>query len=134
MKYRKPTVLNWVTFALIGAMGLLVYVGVYLWPVYSTRSHVKGILLDQVPAFYKANLRGGEVAAVMIEEIKTNIRTELKKAGVNEKTAKIILRRDPKEIELEVRFKVQARFPWPDKTFEFNLAPKVVSDAARIDW
>ena len=41
---------------------------------------------------------------------------------------------NPKEIQLEVHFKAKAHFPWPDKTYEFNLAPRVVSDATRVDW
>lgn len=134
MKYRKPSSINWVSFLILAIIGILVYAGVYLWPVYSTRSRAKGILLDQVPMLYKANLRPDEVARVMMEDIERIIRIELTKAGINEKGVKIYMRRNPKEIQLEARFKARARFPWPDKTFEFDLAPKVVSDATRIDW
>jgi hypothetical protein len=134
VKYRKPHTLNWVSFMLLGLVGLFVYLAIYLWPVYSTRSRVRGILLDHVPMLYKANLRPTEVTQVMLEDIKTSIRAEIQKAGINEKTVKIYLRHNPKEIELEVRFKARAHFPWPDKTFEFDLAPKVVSDATRVDW
>lgn len=134
MKYRKPRTINWVTFLLVGVAGLFVYVIIYLWPVYSVHSRVKGILLDQVPALYKANLMPDEVSRPMMEGIKNTIAAELKKLGINDKAAKIFLRRNPKEIELEVRFKAKAHFPWPDKTYEFNLAPRVVSDATRVDW
>jgi len=134
MKYRKPRTINWVTFLLLGIAGLLVYLSIYLWPVYSTRSRVKGILLDHVPDLYKANLRPGDVGRTMIEEIKLSIGSELKKAGINDKGVKLFLRGNPKEIELEARFKVKAHFPWVNKTYEFNLAPKVVSDATRVDW
>jgi hypothetical protein len=134
MKYRKPRTINWVTFLLVGVAGLFVYLIVYLWPVYSVHSRVKGILLDQVPALYKANLMPDEVSRPMMEGIKNTIAAELKKLGINDKAAKIFLRRNPKEIELEVRFKAKAHFPWPDKTYEFNLAPRVVSDATRVDW
>ncbi len=134
MKYRKPRSINWVTFLLLGVVGLIVYLLVYLWPVYTLHSHAKGILLDNIPQFYKANLMPDDVARAMMEEIRNNIRAELSKVGVNDKAAKIYLRRGQKEIELEVRFKAYARFPWPDKTYEFNLAPKVVTDARRIDW
>jgi hypothetical protein len=119
---------------LIGSAGLFVYVVVCLWPIYSSRSRVKGILLDHVPALYKANLRGDDVSRTMKEQIKTSIAAELKKAGINDKAAKIFLRHNPKELELEVRFKARVHFPFPDKTYEFDLAPKVVSDATRVDW
>lgn len=134
MKYRKPRTLNWVTFALVGAAGLAVYVTVNLWPVYAIRTRAKGILLDHVPALYKANLRSDEVSRTMIEEIKVSIATELKKAGINDKATKLFLRHNPKELELELRFKTKVHFPFPDKTYEFDLAPTVVSDATRVDW
>ncbi len=134
MKYRKPRTLNIVTLLILGVIGLFVYLAVYLWPVYSTRSRVRGILLDHIPALYKANLRPDDVAPLMIEDIKNSLRAELQKLGLNEKAVKIFIRRSPKEIEIETRFTAKAHFPWPDKTFEFDLAPKVVSDATRVDW
>jgi len=134
MKYRKPRTLNWVTFMLVGVAGLFVYLAIYLWPVYSLHSHAKGILLDHVPMFYKANLMPDGVSRVMIENVQNSIREQLAKIGVNAKAAKIYLRRSPKEIELEVQFKARAHFPFPDRTYEFNLSPKVVTDATRVDW
>jgi hypothetical protein len=113
---------------------LIVYVLVYLWPVYSASARAKGILHDHVPALYKANLRSSDVSQAMLEEIKTSIAAELEKAGINDKAAKIFLYRSPKEIGLEARFKTKAHFPFPDKTFEFEVSPKVVSDATRVDW
>jgi hypothetical protein len=134
MRYRKPRTINLVSFMLLGAAGLFVYLAVCFWPVYSTRSRVRGILLDHVPLLYKANLRPTEVTQAMLEDIKTSIRAEIQKAGINEKAVKIYLRHNVKEIELEARLKARAHFPWPDKTFEFDIAPKVVSDATRVDW
>jgi hypothetical protein len=134
MKYRKPRSVNLVTFVLLAGVGLTAYLLVYLWPVYSASSRARAILYDHVPALYKANLRGPDVSRAMMEDIKTSIAKELDKAGISDKTAKVFLTRDPKEIALEVRFKAKAHFPFPDRTFEFNLSPKVVSDATRIDW
>ncbi len=134
MRYRKPHSINWVTFLLIGLAGLLVYAVVYTWPVYAAHSRVRGILLDHVPPLYKANLMPDDVSRGMMEEIKRSIADQIKKAGMNDKAVKIILRRSPKFVELEARFKAYARFPFPEKTFEINLSPKVVSDAARVDW
>jgi hypothetical protein len=134
MKYRKPRTLNWVSFMLVGFAGLCVYLVVYLWPVYSTYSRVKGVLLDYVPALYKANLRADDVSRAMMDDIRVRIAESLNKAGINDKGVKIYLRRGKKEIELEARFKAYARFPVIDKTVEFNLSPKVVSDATRVDW
>ena len=134
MRYRKPRSFNSVSVLLILGAGILVYLIVCLWPVYSLRSRVKGILLDNVPALYKANLRPPDVGRLMMEDIKENILGEFKKLGLNEKAVKLYLRRSPKEIELEARFRAKAYFHWADKTYEFELSPKVVSDATRVDW
>ncbi len=134
MKYKKPSALNWVSFALLVAAGFAAYLVIYLWPVYTASARAKGILYDHIPALYKANLRGDDIARAMIEDIKTGIATELRKAGINDKAAKISIYRSPKEIGLEVRFKAHAHFPVPDRTFDIELSPKVVSDAARVDW
>lgn len=134
MKYKKPGALNWVSFALLLCVGLGVYVGYYLWPVYTASSRAKNILYDHVPALYKANLRGEDVARAMVEDIKTSIAAELGKAGINDKASKIFVYRNPKEIGLEVRFKAKAHFPFPDRSYEIELSPKVTSDATRIDW
>ncbi len=134
MKYKRPRTLNWVSFAMLLMAGLIAYALVYLWPVYTAQSRVKGILWDHIPALYKANLRGPDVAQAMIDDIKTGIATEMRKAGINDKAAKIFIYRNVKEIALEVRFTAKAHFPVPDRTFEFHLSPKVVSDATRIDW
>ena len=134
MKYRKPSPFNWVSVMLVLVAGLLVYVTVYMWPVYSARSTVRGILLDHVPILYRANLRPDEVCRTMIEQMEQSIRNELKKAGINEKEVKLYFHHDPKVLELEAHFTARAHFPWPDKTFEFDLEPKVESDATRVDW
>ena len=134
MKYRKPRTLNVVTFMLVGGAGLIVYLLIYLWPVYSASSRVKGILLDHIPLLYKANLRPDDVSRAMMDDIKASIATQIGKAGINDKGVKIFLYRSPKEIGLEARFKTRAHFPFPDKTYEFEVSPKVVSDATRVDW
>jgi hypothetical protein len=134
MKYKKPRTLNWVTFFLVGSAGLFIYLLYYMWPMYSLRARAKGILLDHVPVLYKANLRDSGVAGSMIDDIKASVASELKKAGINEKAAKLYITRNPKEISLELRFKVKVHFPFPDKTYEIEVSPKVVSDAERVDW
>jgi hypothetical protein len=134
MKYRKPHSINAVTFMLLAGVGLMVYVLVCLWPVYMTRSKVKGILLDQVPALYKANLVPDEASRAIKDDIRKTVAAELTKAGLNPKAVKLFLRHNKKEVELEARFKATAHFPFPDKTYEFDLAPKVVSDATRVEW
>ena len=103
-------------------------------PCTRPRREFKGLLYDQIPALYTANLRPDDISRGMIETIKENLAAEMKKNGINDKGARIFVYRNPKEIGLEVRFKTKAHFPFPERTFEFEMSPKVVSDATRVDW
>jgi hypothetical protein len=134
VRYKKPHSFNLVTLLLLVGTACGVYLLVYLWPVYSASSRARGVLLDHIPRLYKANLVPDDVSAGMIDKLKESIAAELNKAGINDKAAKIYVTRSPKEITLQVKFKAKARFPFPDRTFEFELSPKVASDATRVDW
>jgi hypothetical protein len=134
VRYKKPRSFNWVSLLLLLAAGCVVYLLIYLWPVYSASSRARGILLDQIPTLYKANLISADSGATMIERMKENIAAELDKAGINSKAAKIYITHDSKELTLQVKFKTKAHFPFPDRTFEFELSPRVVSDATRVEW
>jgi hypothetical protein len=123
-----------VTFALLLGVALVIYVGLCLWPVYSASARARSILWDHVPALYQANLREDGVARALIEDIKAGITADLRKAGIDDKDAKIVVHRDTKEIGLEVRFKATAHFPVPERDFAIELSPAVTSDAARVDW
>lgn len=134
MRYKKPRSFNLVSLLLLLAAGCAVYLLIYLWPVYSASSRARGILLDHIPTLYKANLIASDSGATMIERMKESIANELDKAGINSKAAKLYVTHDPKQLTLQVKFKAKAHFPFPDRTFEFELSPRVVSDATRIDW
>jgi hypothetical protein len=134
VRYKKPRSFNLVSLLLLLVAACVLYLLIYLWPVYSASSRARGILLDHVPNLYKANLIAPDSGATMIERIKESIAAELDKAGINSKAAKIYITHDPKEITLQVKFKAKAHFPFPDRTFEFELSPRVVSDATRVDW
>ena len=66
MKYKKPSAFNVVSVGLVIGTGLVAYVLVYLWPVYSASSRAKGILYDHVPALYKANLHSSDASQAMV--------------------------------------------------------------------
>ena len=133
MRYRQPRSINIVTFLFVALIAMGVYLLVCLWPVYSTSAHAKSILLDHLPILYKANLRPDEVAYEMIDAMKNNIAAELQKIGINDKATKIIIHRNPKEVSIEAQFKLKAHLPFPDRTYEFQMSPRVVTDAARFD-
>jgi len=116
MRYKKPSALNGVTFLLLLLVGLGVYLLVYLWPVYSASSRVKGILWDHIPALYKANLRNDDVSHAMIEDMKSSISTELQKARINDKAAKILIYRSPRRSASRCASR-------PKRIFRFPIEP-----------
>lgn len=73
IRYKKPHSINTISVALVLLLGLMVYVIVCTWPVYSLSSRAKGVLLDALPMFYRANLRPEAVASVMIMNLKKSV-------------------------------------------------------------
>jgi hypothetical protein len=134
VRYKKPNSFNTVSLFLLFALGLGIYLVVNLWPVFKESSRVKDILLDQIPMLYRANLLPHETGVPMIEAIKVNIDKQLDKIGINPEAVKVTIARSPKEISIQATFKTKAHFPFPDRTFEFEVSPKAVSDATRVDW
>lgn len=133
-KYKKPRAINTISIALLVLLGIAVYVIVCTWPVYSLSSRAKGALLDALPALYRANLRPDGTASMMMKELKKSVPQALRKQGVRDPNLEVIFSRGKEEISIEAHFVATAHFPVIDKTYEFHLAPRVVTDAARIKW
>ena len=133
-RYRKPRSINTVSFALLLLLGLAVYVIVCTWPVYSLSSRAKGVLLDALPMLYRANLRPEGTASAMIKDLKKSVPQELRKLGVKDPNLEVVFSRSKEEVAIEAHFVAPAFFPVIDKTFEFHLSPRAVTDAARVEW
>jgi hypothetical protein len=133
-KYNKPRAINTVSLALLALLGLAIYLIVATWPVYSLSSRAKGVLLDALPILYRANLRPEDVASTMIRDLKKSIPKDLYKQGVRDPKLEVVFSRSKQEVSIEARFVVRAVFPVIDKTFDFHLSPRVVTDAARVEW
>jgi hypothetical protein len=134
VKYKKPRTINAVSIGLVLFVGLLVYVGVYTWPVYSLSSRAKGVLLDALPILYRANLRPEGTALAMINGLKKSIPENLRKLGVQDPNLEVVLSRSKQEVSIEAHFSTTAFFPVIDKSYTFQLSPRAVTDAARIEW
>ena len=134
VKYKKPHSINAVSIGLLLFVGLLVYVGVCTWPVYSLSSRAKGALLDALPLLYRANLRPENVALSMINELKKSLPEDLRKVGVEDHNLELVFSRSTKEVSIEAHFSATAFFPVINKSFAFQLSPRAVTDAARIEW
>jgi hypothetical protein len=133
-RYRKPRSINAVSVGLLLLLGLAVYVAIYTWPVYTLSSRAKGVLLDSIPMLYRANLRSADVALVMINDLKKAVPNLLRKEGVKDPNLEVIFNRSKTEISIEAHFVATAFFPVINKSVEFHLSPRAVTDAARIEW
>jgi hypothetical protein len=133
-KYKKPRSINSTSVALLLLLGLGVYVIVCTWPVYSLSSRAKGVLLDALPMLYRANLRPDALAASMIGELKKSVPLALRKEGVKDANLEVVFTRSKKEVSIEAHFVAPAFFPVINKSYEFRLSPRAVTDAARIKW
>jgi len=134
MKYKKPRTINAISISLLLLLGAAVFAVVCAWPVYSLASRTKGVLLDSLPVLYRANLRSEGVAATMIGELKKSVPKELRKQGVKDPNLEVIFSRSKEEVSIEAHFVATAFFPVINKTVEFHLSPRAVTDAARIKW
>ena len=133
-RYKKPRSINTVSLGLLLLLGIAVYVLVCTWPVYTLSSRAKGALLDAIPMLYRANLRSPDVASAMIGDLKKSVPKALRKEGVRDPNLEIVFNRSKKEVSIEAHFVATAFFPVINKTFEFHLSPRAVTDAARIEW
>jgi hypothetical protein len=133
-RYKKPRSINTVSVGLLVLLGIAVYVAIYTWPVYTLSSRAKGVLLDAIPMLYRANLRSTDVASAMINDLKKSVPTALRKEGVRDPNLEIVFARSKEEVSIEAHFAATAFFPVVNKTVEFHLSPRAVTDAARIEW
>jgi hypothetical protein len=134
LKYKKPKTINAVSITLLFVLGAAVYFIIYAWPVYSLSSRAKGVLLDSLPTLWRANLLSEGAALTMINSLKKDVPVALRKAGVKDPNLKLVFSRNKKEVSIEAQFTASAFFPGIDKTIEFNLSPRAVTDAARVEW
>jgi hypothetical protein len=134
VKYKKPRTINGVSIGLVLMLGLGVYLAVYTWPVYSLSSRAKGVLLDALPILWRANLLPESVALNMINSLKKSVPLALRKQGVKDPKLELVFNRSKKEVSIEAHFSASAFFPVIDKSYEFHLSPRAVTDAARVEW
>ena len=133
-KYKKPRSINAVSIGLLLLLGIAVFAIVCTWPVYTLSSRAKGVLLDAIPMLYRANLRSTDVASAMINDLKKSVPKALRKEGVRDPNLELVFTRSKTEVSIEAHFVATAFFPVINKTMEFHLSPRAVTDAARIEW
>ncbi len=134
VKYKKPRAINTVSVAMVLLLGLAVYFGIYAWPVYSLSSRAKGVLLDHLPLLWRANLLNESATALAMDKLRVSVPLALRKAGVKDPNLEVTFTRNKNEVSIQANFTASAFFPVIDKQLDFNLSPKAVTDAARVEW
>lgn len=133
-QYKKPARFNVITATLLVIAGLIVYVVYSTWPVLALRMRVRSEMEDHLPHLWRANLREERYAQAEINRMKKELMTKLPKLGVRDKKPEVLFERGKKRVAIEARFSATAVFPGIDYQRVFQLAPRVETDAARVDW
>lgn len=133
-RYKKPSRINAVSISLLLVLAALGYVAHSIWPVLSLRAKVKGELQDALPQLYRWNLRPEAQARPEIIRLRQVLTARLATIGVKDKKLELVIKRDKQLVSIEARFSADATFPVLEKTMRFDLAPKVQTDAARVEW
>jgi hypothetical protein len=134
-KYKKPARFNIITATLLVIVLAAGYVLYSTWPVVALRLRVKDEMEDVLPHLWRANLRDERMMQSEIAKMKKDLLTvRLPKAGVKDKKAEVIFERSKKRVAIQAKFTARAVFPGLDKEHVFQLAPRVETDAARVDW
>ena len=136
IQYKKPSRLNLVSFSMLVIMAAMGYVGYTLLPAFSLRANAKGELADRLPDIWRANLRPPMVGAAIVDEVKKDLVVKLRRVGVKDKKLRIIIRQNKEFVSIEAQFIASAEFRIMGmyRRIDFNMAPRVETDAARIDW
>jgi hypothetical protein len=70
----------------------------------------------------------------MINDLKKSVPKLLRNEGVKDPNLEVIFNRSKTEVSIEAHFAATAFFPVINKSIEFHLSPRAVTDAARIEW
>lgn len=133
-KYKQPRRLNAVSLILLVLLGGAGYVGFSAWPVASLYANVRSTMEESLPQVYRANLAPEPASSQQVITIKGTLALALKKAGLEGKPFDIFIKRDKKEVSIEVRFTTALVLAGLDKSFKVSMAPMVKTDAARVQW
>ncbi len=132
--YKRPRRINAVSVSLVIFLAGVVYVLWGLYPVFKLRAAVKSELSDALPTLWLMNLRPPAIALPELRKLKTNATAKIQKLGVRDPKLEITFFRDKKVVAIEAHFTLTAVFPWMKKTRAIYCAPRVETDAARVEW
>jgi hypothetical protein len=134
LEYKKPRRLNAVSATMALLFAGFVYYVVAIWPLLTLRSSVKDQLSDALPQLWKINFLPEGVARRELIMFRRRVLENLKKAGIKDKQLELVVHRNKKEVALQVRYAGTATFPGTTRTIQLKFAPRVETDAARVDW
>jgi hypothetical protein len=134
VEYKRPSRFNLVSISVALVLAGAVYTAYSLWPVLALRSAVEGELADALPHLWRLNLRPVATTNEELPKLKQSVLERLRKAGVTDKKLAVVFERGKKTVAMQAKFTATAVFPWWKKRLDINCAPRVETDAARVDW
>lgn len=134
VEYKKPSRLNAVSFLMLVFVAAAGYVAYTLLPAFRLRSNAKNEMADFLPAFWRGNLRADSVRNAEMARIKKELTDKLRKVGVLDPKLEVRLERTSKVVSIEARFTVKVKPPGLEKTYVIPCAPKVETEAGRVEW
>lgn len=134
VQYQKPRRLNTVSVTLLAVTGVLVWVGISFWPLWVLRSNVKNELEEAMPRLWKLNLRPDAQARSEAAVLRREIVQKLHQLGVKDQKLDLAVDRNKERVALTATYSASGELRGLERKFIFAFAPRVETDAARVDW
>ena len=134
VQYHRPRRINTVSVTLALILGACLWVGFSFWPLLVLRSNVKNELAEAMPHLWKLNLRPDSQSRVDLPVLRKHVIDRLRAVGVKDQKLELVVDRNKERIAMTARYAASGSLRGWDRTFVFAFAPRVETDAARVDW
>jgi hypothetical protein len=134
VEYHRPRRINAVSVTLMLIVGACAWVGFSFWPLIVLRSNVKNELAEAIPHLWRSNLRPDSQARAELTALRRQLVERLHQLGVKDSKLDLAIERNKKWVSMTAHYSATGSLRGWDKTFVFAFAPKVETDAARVDW
>ena len=131
--YKQPRRINSVSVMFFAIIGAAAWLGVSAWPLIAVNANVKNELGEALPRAYKANLLPEPTSSESLVRLHDDLMESLKKMGVTDPKLEVTIAR-AKTISVQATYKATLTLKGLEKTYQLDMAPKVETDAARVEW
>ena len=132
--YQKPSSINPVSVMVVLILGAIVYAAYCYWPVLRVKSNAKSEAQGYLVQYYRLNFRQDKRRNKDQATLDADFRKSLVDAGVTDPNLQIIVKMDPKQVNIDLTFVSQYELIGLDKRYPLEHKIHVETDAARIEW